>query len=180
MAYPAQKVLVSKRQRAILEKLARSRKTPQRTLERASIVLMSCDDVGNREQARKLGVDRQRVRRWRQRWVERWPVLEAAEREDIRYKDLRIKVLEALSDNYRSGGPPKFTAEQMTQIVALACEKPEDSGLPFSTWTPPELAREAIRRGIVESISPRHLDRFLKGGGCSPSQEPLLAQPQGG
>jgi len=52
----------------------------------------------------------------------------------------------------------------VAQIISLACEKPEDSGLPVSHWTPPELAREAAKRGIVESISPRQVDRFLKGG----------------
>ena len=27
-----------------------------------------------------------------------------------------------------------------------------------------ELAREAVKRGVVESISPRHLDRIMKRG----------------
>lgn len=44
--------------------------------------------------------------------------------------------------------------------------------LPVSHWTP-ELAREAAKRGIVESISPRQVDRFL-GGGPTAAQEPVL------
>jgi len=32
-----------------------------------------------------------------------------------------------------------------------------------STWTPRELADEAVKRGIVEQISPRTVERFLKG-----------------
>jgi hypothetical protein len=32
-----------------------------------------------------------------------------------------------------------------------------------STWTPRELADEAIKRGIVTQISPRTVERFLKG-----------------
>lgn len=45
--------------------------------------------------------------------------------------------------------------------MALACESPEDSGRPISHWTPRELADETIKRGIVKTISPRHLGRFL-------------------
>ena len=33
----------------------------------------------------------------------------------------------------------------------------------MSTWTPRELADEAVKRGIVEQISPRTVESFLKG-----------------
>jgi hypothetical protein len=62
--------------------------------------------------------------------------------------------------------------------MALACEDPHASSLPISHWTPQELAKEAIRRGIVASISPRSVGRFLKGGTSQASSEPLLAQRQ--
>ena len=35
----------------------------------------------------------------------------------------------------------------------MACELPVTSGVPLSRWSAPELAREAITRGIVERIS---------------------------
>ena len=57
-----------------------------------------------------------------------------------------------------------FTAEHLTQIIAVACEQPEECGRPVTHWTPRELTDEVIKRGIVETISPRHVDRFLKGG----------------
>ena len=97
-------------------------------------------------------------------------------------KDLKALVIGTLSDKYRSGAPPKFTAEQVALIIALACEDPLESGLPISHWTPDELAKEAIQRRIVDSISPRHVDRFLKGGRPTPPQDPVLAerQDQGG
>jgi hypothetical protein len=60
--------------------------------------------------------------------------------------------------------------------MALACEDPQASSLPISHWTPKELANEAIRRGIVSSISPRSVGRFLKGGQSPAPSEPLLAQ----
>ena len=75
--------------------------------------------------------------------------------------DFEARLLALLADDARSGAPPKFSAEQMAAIIALACERPGDCGLPVSHWTPAELAREAIKRGIVESISPRQVDRFL-------------------
>ena len=52
-------------------------------------------------------------------------------------------------------------------IIGVACELPEESGRPVTHWTPRELADEVIQRGIVESISPRHVDRVLKGGICA-------------
>jgi putative transposase len=45
-------------------------------------------------------------------------------------------------------------------------------------WTPKELTAEVIQRGIVTSISVRQVGRFLKDGGASASQEPILAQRQ--
>jgi putative transposase len=60
-----------------------------------------------------------------------------------------------------------FTAEQVCQIMALACQKPEDLDLPFTTWTPSELARTAVKQGIVASISPASVGRFLKSGGLA-------------
>jgi transposase len=58
--------------------------------------------------------------------------------------------------------PAKFSPKQIAQIISLACERPEESGLPVTHWTPNELAKEARKRGVVESISPRHLDRLIK------------------
>ncbi len=180
MVHPAPKIPVSERQRAILEDLKRSGKTSQRIAQRARIVLMSSDGVSNREQARRLSVDHQRVRRWRKRWLDAYPSLLEAEEKEATDDALEESLLKALGDNYRSGTPSKFSAEQITQLIALACELPEDSGLPISHWTPPDLAREAVKRGIVESISPRHLDRFLKGGERQAPPHPLLAQSKGG
>ena len=76
-------------------------------------------------------------------------------------KDLEVMVVDVLGDEHRKGGPPKFSPEQVAAIIALACEPPADSGLPISHWTPPELAVEAVKRGIVKDISPRQVDRFL-------------------
>ena len=80
--------------------------------------------------------------------------------------DLQQRILQVLSDGARIGAPAKFSAEQIAGLIALACELPADSDLPVSHWTPPELAREAVRRGLVESISARQVDRFLAQRTC--------------
>jgi putative transposase len=122
-----------------------------------------------------LGTYRRRVQRWRDRWFAAEEKLANAEAEGASDKDLKQLIADVLSDDARSGSPVTFTPEQITDIIALACEKPEDSGLPVSHWTPPELAREAIKRGIVDRISPRHLDRFLKRCRSQAPQIPILA-----
>ena len=57
----------------------------------------------------------------------------------------------------RLGSPGKFTAEQLAQIFAVACTKPEDSGRPVTHWTHADLAHEVAKRGIVTSISVRRI-----------------------
>jgi putative transposase len=85
-------------------------------------------------------------------------------------------VIERLQDAPRPGKPAIFSAEQWCQIMALACEPPEVSGRPISHWTPRELAAEAVNQGIVETISERHVGRFLKSGRAQTASKPLLAQ----
>jgi putative transposase len=161
----AVEITVSDRQQAILEKwLLNKAGTPYRLIERCRIILMSAQGLNNTAQGRRLGVDRQRARRWRTRWANNEQRLAAAEQEGATDKDLAKLLASLFEDKERAGAPPKFTAEQLAQIIAVACELPEESDRPVTHWTPRELADEVKERGIVESISPRHVDRVLKGG----------------
>jgi transposase len=175
----APQLVVSRRIRRILESKARAHKTPQQLAERIRIILRSSDKQLNRETAEELGVDPQRVSRWRRRWFEAQGRLQQAESNGATDKELETLASSALSDLYRSGVTPKFTAEQMARIIAVACEDPQESGLPVSHWTAKEVAAEVIRRGIVDSISIRHVDRFLKGGRSAAPQEQVLVDLQG-
>jgi transposase len=159
-------VTVTTMERQILEPLARAKAAPHRLVERCRIVLLSAAGWANETQADELGIDRQCVRRWRHRWAKARPALAAAENRQASAKDLEKLIIGILMDDDRCGAPAKFTPEQVTAIIALACEHPSESGIPVSHWTPPELAREAIKRGIVESISPRQVDRFLAKRTC--------------
>jgi putative transposase len=161
----AVEITVSAQQRAILEQWTRNKAgSAYRLIERCRFILMSADGLTNVEQGRRLGVDQQRPRRWRTRWAKNQQRLAGAEEEGASDKDLAKLLLSLLGDEQRPGAPAKFTAEQLTQIIGVACELPEESERPVTHWTPSELADEVTQRGIVESISPRHVDRILKGG----------------
>ena len=154
-------IAVTPRQQVLLKRITRSKKAAQQLVERCRVVLLSAAGLHNEAQGDKLGVDRQRVRRWRHRWARAMASLLAAEAAGASDQDLEKLIIGVLTDVTRSGAPARFSAEQVAGIIALACELPADSGLPVSHWTPSELAREAAKRGIVESISPRQVDRFL-------------------
>lgn len=175
MSRKARSVALSRTQHAILCGYSRSRVLAQRLVERATMIVLSAEGVSDVEQAERLGVDVQRPRRWRGRWLAGAPALDEAERGGATERELSERIETMLSDAPRSGMRPKFSAQQVAQILSLACEPPSDSGLPVTHWTPEELAKEARKRSIVESISARHLDRLMKRGRPATAQEPVLA-----
>jgi putative transposase len=144
-------------ERRELERLIKRHLTPQQLVLRARIVLAAADGANNRQIARGLGVSVDMVRRWRERWI----ALGAVSLEEL-------AIEERLTDAPRPGKPRTITAEQECQIIALACESPQQEGdsaqRPISQWTGREIADEIERRGIVETISPRHAGRLLKRG----------------
>ena len=80
-----------------------------------------------------------------------------------------LSISERLEDGPRPGKPTTISPEQVCRIVALACEAPAQSGRPISQWTGREIADEIMRRGIVDTISPRHAERLLKRGIFNPN-----------
>jgi putative transposase len=166
---------LSERVRAILEQMVRRHKSPQRLVRRARMLLEASINNNNEQVAYELDSNRNTVRHWRGRWLEAAPALEAAEAKGDD-NALAGLIEKTLADEPRAGAPATFTAEQIVRIVALGCEAPSDSGRPVSHWTPSELVDEAIKRGIVDSISPRTVGRFLKSGRSEAPSEPLLAQ----
>jgi putative transposase len=143
----ADPVTVLPEQREVLEQLVRTHSTPQQLAMRARLILCAADDVGVRESARELDVWPKTVRYWRKRWRQ------AADGQSVR---------ERLADAPRSGAPATYTPEQICAVVAMTCEKPSDSERPISHWSQREIADEAMRRGVVRSISQRSVGRFLK------------------
>jgi hypothetical protein len=115
------------------------------------------------------------VRKWRRRWAEAEAQLAAVEHHP---PDLRTLVATVLSDAPRSGAPGRFTAEQIIQIVNLACTPPPEVGRPIDAWTPRELADQAVKQGLVPAISARSATtgRFLKRGRSPAASQSLLAE----
>lgn len=111
--------------------------------------------------AGKLVVTRPMVRKWRRRWSASQDQLRVVEGEESD-SAVQSRICEILADAPRCGRPSDISPEQILEII-LACEDPEAAQRPFSHWTPGEVARESVRRGIIESISTRSVDRFLKG-----------------
>jgi putative transposase len=143
-------------ERAALDQLVRRHTTPQQLALRARIVLAAAAGANNSQIARQEAVNLDTVRLWRSRW---------RGFQAIPLADLTVE--ERLTDAPRSGKPVRITDEQVCQIVALACEAPDQSGRPISQWTAREIAEELKRRGIVAAISGRHAARLLKRGRSS-------------
>jgi putative transposase len=140
-----------------LDRLMRAHTTAQQLALRARIILLAAEGLNNVQVGQQVGVSREAVRLWRDRWVD----LQTVPLEEL-------SVAERLADAPRPGAPVRIGAEQFCAIVALTCEAPALSERPISQWTGREIADEIIRRGIVATISPRHAARLVKRGTCTP------------
>jgi hypothetical protein len=156
-------ITLSPEQKTTLERLRRAHHTPQQLALRAWIIWLADAGKGVRETARIVAVEPKTVRLWRRRWL-------AGRGEN--------GVAERLADAPRSGAPATFTAEQVCAIVALACEPPSASGCPITHWSQSELAREAVRRGLVGRISQRSIGRMLKSSRSSAASGTAVANAQ--
>ena len=191
-------IILTPTQRETLQQLKRRQRSPQQLVRRVRIILEAATTgTSNTRIAKLLVIDRGQVRTWRKRWLEAQPRLIAAEekaKEKAKEKPaggggesgsngvlITELVEEVLADEPRPGTPPTFTPEQIVRIVALACEDPrEGSGRAITHWTPRELADEAVKRGIVKSISARSVGRFLGRGGSEASSDTLLDEQRAG
>jgi putative transposase len=171
---PAKPLQVSSLQQELLQQMAQRTTSAQRLVKRAHIILEALKGTSNTSIAQRLQIDYETVRRWRDRWHAAESRLQAIE-ETGKRKLLRQAIEALLTDEQRPGAPARFTFEQFMQIMALACETPASADRPVSTWTPRELADEAVKRGIVEQISPRTVERFLKGERVAPASQAVLA-----
>jgi transposase len=105
-------------EQATLERWARRAKSSQALAERCRIVLACAEGASNIEVARRLGVSRPTVTKWRSRFVARR--------------------LEGLADEPRPGAPRKITDEQIEQVVVATLETtPKDA----THWSTRSLAR---------------------------------------
>jgi putative transposase len=168
-------ITVTPPQQTVLEALLRQHSTPQTLALRVRIVLAAATGLRNVPLAHDLGCTPKTVTKWRARWAAAEAQLAAVEGDA---PDLKRMIARVLADAPRPGTPDTFTAEQIVQIINLACTPPADAGRPVDAWTRREIADEAVKRQIVLSISPTSVGRFLKAGRSAAASQPLLAQRQ--
>lgn len=147
MGIAAKAIVLSAGEREELEHLVRSPSTAQGIVQRALAILELSTGLSISDTAQHLCTWRKTVSYWRGRWL-----ASPGDR----------KAIERLSDAPRSGAKPRITPEETCSIVALACKPPADYGLPLSHWSASDLARQALRQGLVSAISPRTAGRILK------------------
>src|SRR3954453_2475984 len=162
MAGSAAKVVITERQQEVLRKLSTSKTIALRLVQRATIILLAFAGLANQDIAGKVGLGRHHIGVWRRRWQLAFDDLVRIECTQDEPVNLRRAIEDVLCDEPRPGSPGKFTAEQLTLLFALACEPPQKSGLPITHWTGAELAAEAVKRGIFESISVSQVHRLLR------------------
>ena len=142
---------LSEVERNEVERLVRRHNTAQQVALRGRIILEADAGKNNSQIARELGLSVETVRAWRKRWLAR-PRVALAD----------LSVQDRLSDVPRPGRRSRISAEQTCQLIAMACEQPKER--PISQWTGREIAAEAMARGILKQISPRHAARLLNKG----------------
>jgi putative transposase len=142
---------LSESERNEVERLVRRHGSAQQVALRGRIILEADAGKNTSQIARQLGISVETVRAWRTRWL----ALQSVALADLSVQD-------RLSDVPRPGRRSQISAEQTCQLIALACEQPKER--PISQWTGREIADEAMARGIIQHISPRHAARLFKKG----------------
>ena len=103
---------------AVLRKVANSRTEPQRSVERAKIILLVHAGKTNSEIAEEVNVCQATVNKVVKKWS-------------------TFGVMLALEDLARPGQPKKITSEAKAWVVHLACQLPQNvpDGPPAQLWT---------------------------------------------
>jgi len=167
MSGKAARIVLSEKQEEILQVMIRSTTLSHRLVQRASIILLAFSGELNKDIAMQVKLHRKAVGLWRRRWQDSFESLVSIECREP-HATLRRVIEDVLNDAPRSGANGMFTAEQITLIMAIACEPPELSGRPVAEWTHAELADEAVKRKIVSSISASQVGRYLRAAELQP------------
>jgi transposase len=151
---------ISKRQFKILKTLIRSIKTRADVRERAKIVFKSYFDNNISRCSRELKVSRNTIRKWKNKWIKYQNLLLRTEIEEPH--KLKSTIIKILSDDYRVGRPSIIKSEQVAAIIYISLQEPKLFGLPISHWTAEKIREIAINLEVVEKISTRQINRYLK------------------
>lgn len=137
--------------RCALQALAASTASPHRLVQRARIVLAAADGEDAESIARRLSCTSRTVRTWKARWR-------------------TAPNVDALEDRARSGRPSTVALSVRCELVALACERPDEIGKDGKVkgkaafrdvWTRLSLrAALAVATGVLLSVS--EIGRILR------------------
>lgn len=168
--YKAATFPLSDKTKEILQKFSASRSLPSSLVLRSKIALLASEGKSNPQIMAATGAVYSTVSTWRNRFLNSTELI--AQAEEYEEPDSRQKledvITSILSDKQRPGKEPVFTPQQILLINELACKNPKDFGYELSHWNLSALAKEAVCQGMVESISPASVQRFLKLAGIAP------------
>lgn len=145
---PKYAITLTPEQEARLQQLRTCYMASFATVQRAQIVLLAYHhpEWQNAAIAQRLRCSVNTVKRWRQRW----------------------QTTDRLRDARRAGTQPTFTPLQRTQVVALACSSPRQYGKAWQRWSGEKLAQVAVEQGIVTTIAPGTIRRWLRADKIKP------------
>ena len=135
------RIELSPREQKILESLARSTKTEYRLVQRAKIILLLSEGIRPTDIGRRLEINRPQVYLWEKRWNESFERRQSLLEREPSEKPLQHLIVEILADLARSGAPPDFGPEVITQLISLACEPVEKAGIPSVIGPPGNFAK---------------------------------------
>jgi transposase len=141
-------IMLSDADRAELERRVGCYMAPHAEVIRAKIVLRAADGLANTVIAGRLDVSVGVVSKWRKRFA--------------------LEGLAGLADRKRAGRPRVFAAAVVAEVKAMACEPPEERGVPQSRWSAADLAAQAEDEGLVASVSRSTVRRWLDAGAIRP------------
>ena len=157
MSRQAVQIKLSKRVEELLISSMRKRNIESHFLKRMNIIYQSSLGKENQDISSEMKCSPVTVRKWRERWKTFEDVIIQLEIDldtgAANKVDLLNKIKEILSDLPRSGSTSRITKSEKDRLVALACEPPQDHGLPITVWTHKELSAQAKRMGINISSS---------------------------
>ena len=141
-------ITLSDADRAELQRRARCYSARHAEVVRAKIVLLAACGLENTVIAGRLDVHAGVVCRWRKRFA--------------------AEGMAGLADRQRSGRPRVHAAAVVAEVKAMACEPPEDRGVPQSRWSAADLAAQAVAEGLVESVARSTVARWLDADAIRP------------
>ena len=176
------KLILTPTQTKLVTALVHATTSPQCVVLRGKLIL-EYEQSGNKSHiATKYDVGRDTVRRWCERWQQSQSELGRLEAEYLAGTVSLTKYAHAietlLSDAQRPGAPATFSEAEKQQIITMATRRPEDEGVPVEHWSHELLAQAVIEKGIVKTISPAQIGRFLKKGDVAASSQSILGTSQ--